>query len=115
MIIEEYHFGNIKIDGITYRTDIRISPSGKILPEWWRRKGHTVEIEDIREIINDDVEILVLGKGKPGLMKASNALKKYLMEQKITLIEEATSKAVQRVNIFFENGNKFVAGFHLTC
>ena len=115
MIIEEYHFGTIKIDGITYRNDIRISPSGRILPEWWRENGHRVEIEDVQDILEDGVEIFVLGKGKPGLMKASKALQKYLMERNIMLIEESSLKAVQRVNKLFADGNKFAAGFHLTC
>ncbi len=51
VIIEEYHFGKIKINGITYRNDIRISSSGRILPEWWRKKGHQVEIEDLEDIL----------------------------------------------------------------
>ncbi len=115
MIIEEYHFGKIKINGVTYRNDIRISPSGRILPQWWRIKSHRVEIEDLKDILDNDVEIFVLGKGKPGLMKASKDLKQYFVKKNILLVEESTSKAVLRVNKLFTSGKKFAAGFHLTC
>ncbi len=115
VIIEEYHFGIIKINGITYRNDIRISPAGRILPEWWRKKGHQVEIEDLEDILANNVEIFVLGKGKPGLMKASKDLKQYFAKKSILLVEESTSKAVLRVNKLFISGKKFAAGFHLTC
>jgi len=115
VIIDEYHFGKIKINGITYLNDIRISSSGRILPEWWRKKGHRVEIEDLEDILDNDVEIFVLGKGKPGLMKASKDLKQYFVKKSILLVEESTSKAVLRVNKLFTSGQKFAAGFHLTC
>ena len=115
MIIEEYHFGKIKINGVIYRNDIRISSMGKILPEWWRGKSHMVEIEDVEDILDDGVEILLLGRGKPGLMSASNDLRAYLEKKKIVLVEKTSSKAVCIANEFFENGKKFAAGFHLTC
>ncbi len=115
MVIQDYRFGKIKIDDITYTTDVKISPEGMVIPQWWRKRGHRVEIDDVKDILTDEVRILVLGKGKPGLMKASTELKQYLETRNITLVEEASSKAVQRVNKLFSDGIKCAAGFHLTC
>ncbi len=115
MVIEEYHFGRIKINGVIYRSDIKITSAGVILHEWWRKKGHIVEIEDIEDILEDIPDVLVIGKGKPGLMKTSQQLKRYLEKQHITLVEEASSKAVKVVNKLFADKVKFAAGFHLTC
>ena len=41
MHIDRYDFGQIVIDGVTYRQDVLIWP-GHIKKDWWRRQGHQV-------------------------------------------------------------------------
>ncbi|MFO7753730.1 MAG: Mth938-like domain-containing protein [Desulfobacteraceae bacterium] len=114
-MISHYSFGSIVVNGTEYKNDIRITGKGEVVPEWWRRSGHTVEVEDLSLILDDDTETVVLGKGKPGMMKASHELKKYLDQKGIELIEQKTEKAVDTVNRLFRENRKFAAGFHLTC
>ncbi len=114
-MIEHYSFGKIVISGNEYRSDILITSSGKVIPDWYRKKGHSVMVEDIRPILDPAVKVLILGKGKPGFMKASAELKQYLQDQQIELIETSSSKAADHVNQLIKIQKPFAAGFHLTC
>jgi hypothetical protein len=114
MMIEHFSFGSIIVDGITYTNDIKII-RGSVIPTWWRKSGHRVDIEDVRDIIEAKPNILVLGKGKPGMMKSSRSLCEFLKQNDIELIEEKTSKAIKTFNRLFKQGKNACAGFHLTC
>jgi hypothetical protein len=114
MMIEHFSFGSIIVNGITYTNDIKII-QGSVIPTWWRKSGHRVDVEDVRDIIDAKPSILVLGKGKPGLMKSTPSLCEFLKQNDIELIEERTSKAIKTFNRLFKQGKKVCAGFHLTC
>lgn len=113
-MITSYDFGRIVIDGKTYTSDVIITPMG-VNGSWWRKSGHSVEPEDIEEMMGFKPEIIVLGQGKPGIMKATDKLKKYLKEQGVRLVEEPTAQAVETFNSLNDKGEKVCAGFHLTC
>ncbi len=113
-MIEAFSFGNIAVKGITYTNDIKII-QGKVVTTWWRKSGHKVDIDDIRDIIDARPDILVLGKGSPGMMKSTRSLCDFLKKNNIDLIEEKTSKAVKTFNRLFKQGKNVCAGFHLSC
>jgi hypothetical protein len=113
-MIEQYSFGNMVINGVSYRNDIKII-QGKVVSEWWRKRGHLVDIDDIQDILKSKPDILVLGKGSPGQMKSSEALRKFLKNNGIELIEEKTSHAFKTFNRLFHKGENVSAGFHLSC
>ena len=114
MMIENFSFGNIVVNGITYTNDIKII-QGKVIPTWWRKSGHRVNIDDIQDIFDANPKILVLGKGKPGMMKSTRSLCEFLKQNDIDLIEEKTSKAIKTFNRLFKQDENVCAGFHLTC
>jgi hypothetical protein len=114
MEIEEFSFGRIVVDGVAYTSDIKII-GAKVIAGWWRKNGHTVEIEDIQEIRDAPPEVLVIGKGEPGLMKTSASLRKLLKSNEIELIEEKTVEAVQTFNRLSQAGQAVSAGFHVGC
>ena len=114
MKIEHFSFGRIVVDGVAYTSDIKIM-GGKVIPGWWRKSGHKVEIEDIEEMIDAHPEFLVIGKGDPGLMQTSEALRERLKSNEIELIEEKTAKAVQTFNRLSQAGKAVFAGFHVGC
>jgi hypothetical protein len=114
MMIEHFSFGSITVNGITYTDDIKII-RGKVIPTWWRKSGHRVDAEGIRDVIEAKPSILVLGKGKPGMMKSTRSLCEFLKQNHIDLIEEKTSKAINTFNRLFKEGKNVCAGFHLTC
>jgi hypothetical protein len=114
IMIEQYSFGNMVINGVSYRNDVKII-QGKVVSEWWRKRGHLVDIDDIQDILKSKPDILVLGKGSPGQMKSSEALRKFLKNNGIELIEEKTSHAFKTFNRLFHKGENVSAGFHLSC
>ena len=113
-MIEDYGFGRMKISGLTYASDLKII-NNRVIPDWRRKSGHRVVADDVQDMLAAGVEIIVLGKGKPGLMKADASLRDLLSEKGIELIEEKTSRAVKTFNRLVEEGKHAAAGFHLTC
>lgn len=113
-MIEKYSFGTITILGKRYTSDLKII-NGHVKSDWWRKSGHTVEIDDVSDILNAKPEFLVIGTGSSGLMKLGNNLKQHLLSYDIHIIEEPTSTAIQTFNQMHADGKNVAAGFHLTC
>ena len=113
-MITDFSFGRIVANGQTYNNDIKIV-QGTLVPDWWRKSGHTVEIEDVQDALNTDLEILVIGKGQPGYMRAAQSLRQRLTEKKVKLIEEPTAKAIETFNRLYREGRKVAGGFHVGC
>ncbi len=113
-MITEFSFGKIVVNGKTYKNDIKII-GGRVISEWWRKSGHRVEVEDISDILESEPEVVVIGKGSPGLLKSTASLRDYLAANHIELIEKKTSKAMDVFNGLLEQGRKVAAGFHISC
>jgi len=113
-MIEKYSFGKIVVNGVAYMNDIKIV-QGRVVSDWWRKKGHSVGIEDIQDISESKPSVLVIGKGKPGMMKSSRSLRRYLKMNEIELIEEKTSIAITIYNSLLQQEKEVCAGFHISC
>ena len=111
--IEDYHFGSIKVDGRTYTDDIKIV-DGRVVPDWWRIEGHKIAVADIEDILKAKPDVLVVGKGDPGLMEVLPETEERLEELDILLIAKPTTEAVKTYNSML--GQRKVAfAAHLTC
>lgn len=113
-MIQHYDFGKIVVSGTAYSSDLKII-NGKVISDWWRKTGHFVDIDDVTDILSVKPQYVVIGMGKPGLMKATDALKKELARLGIELIEQPTALAIQAFNRLQDKGISVCAGFHLTC
>ena len=113
-MIETYSFGRIIVNGVRYTRDIKIIRDS-VIPEWWRKNGHRVIADDITDLLNKKTDIIILGTGNPGLMKATEELKALLHEKKIELVEAPTAEAVSLYNQLIKEKKNIAAGFHLTC
>lgn len=113
-MIDAYSFGRISVNGVRYTRDIKIIRDS-VIPEWWRKNGHRVEACDISDLLNEKIDIIILGTGNLGLMKAGKALKALLHEKKIELVEAPTAEAVALYNRLINEEKNIAAGFHLTC
>lgn len=113
-MITEFSFGRIVVEGQIYHQDIKIV-KGKLVPDWWRQSGHSVEIEDVQDILDSESEFLVIGKGQPGYMKITDALRGLLKKNNIQLIEEPTRQAIRIFNRLYKEGNPVAGGFHVGC
>jgi hypothetical protein len=112
MHIDSYSFGKIVINGKTYTSDVLIFPERVVSP-WWRRQGHLLQMKDLAEVIRERPEVLIVGKGFPGLMKVPQGLMDELGSLGIEVIAEKTTGAVTIFNSY--RGKHVVAALHLTC
>ncbi len=113
-VIGNYKFGEIEVDGKTYRGDIKIV-AGSVISNWWRGQGHVLAASDIEDILSDAPQVLVVGMGLPGFMKVDEELRERLASIGTSLIEEPTSIAVATFNRHAKSGSKVAGAFHLTC
>lgn len=113
MKVEHYSFGRITISGKTYTSDVIIYPE-RVDSSWWRKEGHALHIEDLKDIVNAKPEILVVGTGNTGLMVVPEVTISYLKTKGIEVHVARTEKAVELFNNLQKN-KKVVAALHLTC
>ncbi len=113
MKIESYAFGRITIDGKNYISDIIIFPD-RVKTNWWRKEGHKLHKEDIKEIMENPPEILIVGTGSSGYLKVSPEIEGYIKSKGI---EVKIAKSREACKLFNELSEKrrVIAAFHLTC
>ncbi len=112
-MIDSYRFGKIIIKGTAYSSDVIIYPE-KVDASWWRKDGHNLCLNDIKDILNVKPETLIIGQGNPGLMKVSNRIQSTIKNMGIELFVSGTEKAVKKYNEIYKK-KKTVAALHLTC
>ncbi|MBO8131737.1 MAG: Mth938-like domain-containing protein [Candidatus Marinimicrobia bacterium] len=112
MRIDSYKFGEIIIEGVKYNHDVIIFPD-KVKSNWWRKNGHNLCDEDIKEILDYKPDVLIIGKGKYGIMRVPDELIKKLKGMGIDVIVANTDKAVVLYNE--SKVEEKVGAFHLTC
>jgi hypothetical protein len=120
-MIEEYHFGSITIDGVTYRHDIEVRWTGDVLP-WSFRKRHVIDVEEVKRAIEEKPEVIIIGTGESELAEVTEEAQKETKSRGIELIIDGTEQAVRTFNILTEESmeeegkdKKVIGLFHLTC
>jgi len=113
MHIDNYSFGKIVIDGKTFTSDVIVYPD-RVDPSWWRKEGHYLGKEDLRDILAAAPEILIVGTGKWGEMVVPPSTLDFLESKGVKVQAEKTGKAVELFNSQPED-KKVVGAFHLTC
>ncbi|HAX62048.1 MAG TPA: hypothetical protein DCX95_05800 [Elusimicrobia bacterium] len=112
MKIEYYDFGEVIVDGKEYAGDVIIFPD-RVRANWWRKEGHSLCIDDLKNVIPEKPEIIIIGTGFDGYMKILPETKKYIENQNTKLIVETTKKAIEMHNeLQFKH---IITCLHLTC
>ena len=114
MRIESYNFGVIKVDGVEYISDLIIF-CDLVKPNWWRKQGHCLDIEDLRDVLDFKPELLVIGKGASEMMDVPASTIEKLQTADIEVVAENTNQACKIFNEQFEKGKKVAGAFHITC
>ncbi|MEW6685468.1 MAG: Mth938-like domain-containing protein [Candidatus Edwardsbacteria bacterium] len=113
-MIESYSFGQIKIDGKTYTSDVIIYPN-RVNASWWRKGGHCLCLEDLTEVLQDKPEILIIGTGAAGIMQVPKETKEKMEKAGIELHILKTKESCKKYNELLKAGKKVIAALHLTC
>ncbi|MFO8018817.1 MAG: MTH938/NDUFAF3 family protein [Promethearchaeia archaeon] len=109
--IQNYGFGSIIIDNKKYTDDL-ILLKRKIIPHWWRDKGHHLQKSDLDKVLSFEPDVLIIGKGYYGRMKVPNNLVETL---EFEVISAKTKKATKIYNQKLQKNKKIAGAFHLTC
>lgn len=112
MRIETYKFGEMVIDGKSYKKDVIIYPD-RVFSPWWRQSGHRLIREDLEDIFSYDPHTVVIGTGKFGMMKVEDALLAEFEKRHIETLILKTDTAVDKYNEL--NSTRIIGAFHLTC
>lgn len=126
MIIEEYSFGSIVINGEKHNKDIEVrfefdAGESKVdVLDWWRNEGHVFDISDLERAVQESPSVIILGNGAESLAQVPDRTIEMLNEQGIEVLVDATPRAVEKfereVKKVKEKGEGKVFGlFHLTC
>lgn len=114
MHIDSYQFGKIVVDGVDFSNDIIIL-NKSVHPNWWRKQGHSLSVEDLETVIAAKPAVLVVGCGSSGFMRVPSQTQQVLQEHNIWMEAFDTHKAVQRFNELSQTGINVAAALHLTC
>ncbi len=112
--IEHYDFGEIVVNGRKYNRDIIITPN-RIISDWWRIEGHILFLDDLKDVLNEEFEYLVIGTGYHGFMRVSDEVFREMSKREVKVIAKPTREAVEEFNLLSSKGAKVVGAFHLTC
>jgi hypothetical protein len=113
MRIDSYHFGEIVIAGKEYKADVMIY--GNEVESWWREQGHQLQLKDLDWLLEQEPpEVVVLGKGRYGVMAVPDDVIKALEERGIEVIAQNTKEACQTYNGLV-GSKRVAAALHLTC
>ena len=113
-MIEQYSFGSMTISGKRYTSDLKII-NGQVFPDWWRKNGHSVAVDDVTDILNAKPDYLITGSGKFGLMKICDQLREHLSDCGIQVIVEPSKTAMKTYNQMYADGKNIAGAFHLSC
>lgn len=112
-MIDRYQFGMMVVDGKKYTADLIILPE-RIISSWWRKEGHSLCLEDLAVVINENIDVLVVGTGFMGLMKVRPEVWRAFQTKGTILLAEKTSQAVETFNRLALQ-KRAAGAFHLTC
>ncbi len=112
-MIDSYSFGKIVIQGKEYTNDILIYQD-TVYPDWWRKSGHCLCIEDLKLLIDFRPSILVIGTGNVGAMKVPDKCLEELRSEGIEVRVQKTEEACKVFNELIPK-EKVSAALHLTC
>jgi len=113
MRIERFRFGEITIGGERYTDDVLVF-ANRVKRRWWRKEGHLLQLEDLREALVAEPEVLIVGTGSQECMKISPEVVTYTRDAGVELLHFDTRRACQTFNQLFGK-RRIVAALHLTC
>ena len=110
--LEDYSFGRITVDGEEHTRDLIVLP-GRVVPDWWRKDGHSLALEDLDDVHDELPERLILGCGAHGQLKPPQAVIEALEKRGIEVEAVDTAEAVRRYGE--SEARRTAAALHLTC
>lgn len=113
--IENYSPGHVVVDGIEQNRDVIVLPN-RVLPNWWRRDGHSLVIEDLDDVLDELPERLIVGCGYASQLEPDPSVVEALARRGVKVEALPTPDAVARFEeLEARNPAVVAAALHLTC
>jgi hypothetical protein len=110
--ISDYEFGHVVVDGEELSRDVIVLP-GRVVPDWWRRHGHSLVIEDLDDVLDELPERLIVGCGAHGRLRPNPSVLEALAKRGVEVEAVPTDEAVRRYRQ--SDPARTAAALHLTC
>jgi hypothetical protein len=110
--VEDYGFGRITVDGKEHTRDLIVLP-GRVVPDWSRREGHSLALENVEDAQGELPERLILGCGARGQLWPDPAVLEALCQGGVEVDALPTAEAVRRWGDSDER--RTADALHLTC
>jgi hypothetical protein len=113
--IENYSPGHVAVDGIDQTRDVIVLPN-RVLPNWWRRDGHSLVMEDLDDVLDELPERLIVGCGYASQLEPDPSVVEALARRGVEVEALPTPDAVARFEeLEARNPAVVAAALHLTC
>ena len=112
-MIDLYEFGRIVIDGREFKKDVFVGRDK--VSDWKRVEGHAVYEDDVRLVLGEAPETVIIGNGIDSIMQVSQEVHDFFAEKKVPLIVKDSAAACEEYNRLKKEGKNVVALIHLTC
>jgi hypothetical protein len=114
MMVDDFSFGRIVIDGRVYTSDVIVGRDF-LQKNWWRREGHRVGLEDVRNIVLYKPEIVIFGTGVNGRVKVEKEVIESFEKQGVKVYVKPTGRAIELYNELLNKGKRVLLAVHITC
>jgi len=113
--IENYSPGRVVVDGDELNRDVIVLP-GRVVPNWWRRDGHSLVVEDLEDVLDELPERLIVGCGYSSRLQPDPSVIEALERRGVKVEALPTEDAVARFEeLEARNPAAVAAALHLTC
>ena len=110
--LENYSFGRLTVDGEEHTKDVIVLPS-RVVPNWWRKDGHSLVMEDLEDVLDELPGRLIVGRGAHGRLRPHPTVIEELRKRGVDVEVLDTAEAVERYGESDEA--RTAAALHLTC
>ena len=110
--LDGYRFGRVLVDGDEQTRDVIVLPD-RVVPNWWRKDGHALVIEDLEEVLDEMPSRLIVGTGADQRMRPDPEALARLRDQGVEVEVLPTAEAVRRYGELDPAAT--AAALHLTC
>jgi hypothetical protein len=113
--IEGYSPGRVVVDGVEHTRDVIVLPD-RVVADWRRRRGHSLVIDDLDEVLGELPGRLIVGCGYVGRLRPDASVVEALAKRGVEVEALPTDRAVARYGeLQGSNRAAVAAALHLTC
>jgi hypothetical protein len=110
--LEGYRFGHLVVDGAEAKKDLIVLPD-RVVQNWWRIDGHSLQMDDLGDVVEDLPERLIVGTGADQRMQPDPEVLRRLGARGIEVEVLPTARAVERYGEL--DPARTAVALHLTC